>query len=463
MGFGVWPTRFGPQDRAVRRAGRPRTATAIATLALLGAVLAIACSNGESPPESATHTPDTQAFEVVPELTAVPTSAPVLELLNDELTDLLRVIAPTWDTDFDIHTVAYEEIKPGGPPRDGIPPIDDPVFAPVNEAPDYLVDAEPVIVLELNGEQRAYPLSILIAHEIVNDVVRGEAVAVTYCPLCNTGLVFKRTVNGDVLRFGTSGLLRNSNLIMWDRKTESWWQQITGEAIVGEMTGTRLEFIPAQFIDWQTFRDTFPDGIVLTRDTGSGRAYDLPPYGGYDASGEILTTFKDGSLSPVERVVSLAINGKSVAYPFNVLEAMPIVHDIFEGKDLVIFYVGGTLSPFAKRPIFDPNTLGSVIASGEPVEIDISKIEKRAVGSTAVFEPFVDGLKLTFVDRDGVITDRETDSTWNIFGEAVSGELAGSRLVPVVHGNHFWFAQEAFFPDTVLRTLEELERSPAGS
>ena len=381
---------------------------------------------------------------------------PDLRLLDDEPTDFLKAVASTWDTDFEIHTVPYAEIRAGGPPRDGIPPIDRPVFAAVKEAPDYLVDDEPVLVLERGEERRAYPLSILILHEIVNDVVGGEPVAVTYCPLCNTGLVFKRTVNGQVLRFGTTGLLRGSNLIMWDDATESWWQQATGEAIVGELTGQVLEFIPAQIVSWNAFRDAFGEGVVLTRDTGFVRAYDLPPYGGYDASADFITEFGDGSLSPIERVVSVVVEGKSVAYPFSALEESPIVHDRFEGRDLVIFYVGGTLSPFPKRPIFNVGLIGSVVAGGDSVEVDPSTIERRSVGATAVFEPFIDGSRLTFVDRDGVITDRETDSTWNIFGEAVSGDLAGSRLTPVIHGNHFWFAQQSFFPDTVLRTREEL-------
>ena len=438
--------------------GRPLTRSPwlarFALAAVTVAVLAAACSNVAEPMVAPSPTLVS---------TPVPTPTPELVLLDDNLTNFLRVIAPSWTTDFSIHTVPYAEIKPGGTARDGIPPIADPIFAPVADAPDYLVDAEPVIVLELNGEQRAYPLSILIAHEVVNDVIGGEPVAVTYCPLCNTGLVFRRTVNGDVLRFGTSGLLRNSNLIMWDRTTESWWQQVTGEAIVGTMTGTRLDFIPAQFIDWAAFRDSFPEGVVLVRDPDSDRAYDLPPYGGRDASAETRPTFADGSLSPVERVVSLVVNGSSVAYPFAVLEATPIVHDTFQGQALVIFYVGGTLSPFAKRPIFSSDSISSVLGSGDQAEVDPSTIEKRAVGSTAVFEPFADGLKLSFVDRDGVITDRETGSTWNIFGEAVTGELEGTRLAPVLHGNHFWFAQEAFFPDTTLRILEDLEGPPTGS
>ena len=196
----------------------------MAGFAFVAAVIAAACANGTA--DGLTRTPTSDGFEVVPgdersreeALTseaepggdtaiAEPSPAPGLDLLDDELTGFLKAVESTWDTDFSIHTVPFAEIRPGGPPRDGIPPIDDPVFAPVGDAPDYLVDAEPVIVLELNGEQRAYPLSILITHEIVNDVVAGEPVAVTYCPLCNTGLVFRRTVDGEVIRFGTTGLL----------------------------------------------------------------------------------------------------------------------------------------------------------------------------------------------------------------------------------------------------------------
>ena len=444
----------------------PRRALAESVGAALRVVIGIACAAALASPASCSAgsdpaAPHTESAKdpgsVQKEATAG--TQPVrsdLRLLDDEPTGFLEAVASTWKTDFEIHTVPYAEIKAGGPPRDGIPPIDRPVFATVQEAPDYLVDDEPVLVLELGGEQRAYPLSILILHEIVNDVVGGQAVAITYCPLCNTGLVFGRTVNGQALRFGTTGLLRNSNLIMWDNATESWWQQATGEAIVGELTGRVLKFIPAQIVSWDAFRDAFGEGVVLTRDTGFVRAYDLPPYGGYDASADILTEFADGSLSPIERVVSVVVDGRSVAYPFTALEEVPIVHDRFEGRDLVIFYVGGTLSPFPKRPIFNVGLIGSVVAGGDSVEVDPSTIERRSVGATAVFEPFIDGKRLTFVDRGGVITDRETDSAWNIFGEAVSGELAGSRLTPVVHGNHFWFAQQSFFPDTVLRKGEEL-------
>ena len=377
-------------------------------------------------------------------------------LLDDEPTGFLRAIAPAWRTDFSIHSVPLGEIRPGGPPRDGIPPIDRPQFAEAGQAPEYLVDEEPVLVLELGGERRAYPLSILILHEIVNDRVGGVPVAVTYCPLCNTGLAFERTVDGQVMRFGTTGLLRNSNLIMWDDATDSWWQQATGEAIVGELTGSILRFIPVQIASWEAFRDAHDDGLVLTRDTGFVRSYDLPPYGGYDAAAGRISEFSDGSLAPIERVVSVTLGGESVAYPFSTLEEIPIIHDTVAGTDIVVFYVGGTLSPFPRRPIFDFDLIGSVASGDGEIPVSSEAADRRDVGATGVFEPRAGDMSLTFVDRGGVITDNETGSSWNIFGEAEAGELAGTRLRPVLHGNHFWFSLRSFFPDTAIRTRSDV-------
>ena len=145
-----------------------------------------------------------------------------------------------------------------------------------------------------------------------------------------------------------------------------------------------------------------------------------------------------------------------VAYPFGLLEEMPIVHDFVGGRRIVVFYVGGTLSPFAKRPLFDSNLIGSVSASGDAVEVGPGDVEMRSVGSAAAYEPIVAGMRLTFEDRGGVITDRQTGSSWDILGRAVAGRLAGWRLPAVEHGNHFWFAQLLFFPDTVVRTREGL-------
>jgi hypothetical protein len=185
------------------------------------------------------------------------------------------------ETDFTRHSVPYHEIISGGPAKDGIPSIDDPAFAPVAAA--ELADNEPVIGLVIDGDARAYPLRILIWHEIVNDVVGEVPVAVTYCPLCNTGVVFDRRVGDRVLEFGTTGKLRNSDLVMFDRTTESWWQQFLGEAIVGELTGTRLRMLPARLESFASFKARAPEGRVQAPG-GSSRAYGANPYAGYDSA-----------------------------------------------------------------------------------------------------------------------------------------------------------------------------------
>src|SRR5438552_4540072 len=196
-----------------------------------------------------------------------------------------------WKTDFARHCVPLSEITSGGPPRDGIPPLDRPTFDEAALADTWLEPQEPVIVVAEANEARAYPLQILIWHEIVNDTLAGRPVVVTFCPLCNTSLVYDRRVGGRELNFGTTGDLRYSDLVMWDRQTESWWQQATGEAIVGELTATRLERVPSAVFSYEQFKLAYPGGAVLSRDgataetrakTGQGRRYGQNPYVGYD-------------------------------------------------------------------------------------------------------------------------------------------------------------------------------------
>jgi hypothetical protein len=189
--------------------------------------------------------------------------------------------AQGWKTDFSRKTVPFSEILRGGPPRDGIPPIDRPTFKPAGEVRD-LSPREPVIAFPLDANARAYPLRVLMWHEIVNDSVGGTPVAVTYCPLCNAALVFDRRTDGRELDFGTTGLLRNSDLIMWDRQTESWWQQFTGEAIVGAYTGAALKLLPSRVIPFSEFRARWPGGAVLVPNDPSLRAYGNNPYFEYE-------------------------------------------------------------------------------------------------------------------------------------------------------------------------------------
>lgn len=209
-------------------------------------------------------------------------------------------------TDFSRSGVAFAEIMSGGPPKDGIPAIDRPKFVPVAEA-RHLKDTEPVVGLVLKGEARAYPLSVLIWHEIVNDIVGGVPVAVTYCPLCNSAVVFDRRLGGRVLDFGTTGKLRHSDLVMYDRQTESWWQQFLGEAIVGELVGRTLAALPSRLESFADFRARASAGRVLVPNDPGFRRYGANPYAGYDTSA--LPFFYQGPLpagiAALERVVAV--------------------------------------------------------------------------------------------------------------------------------------------------------------
>lgn len=188
------------------------------------------------------------------------------------------------NTDFENTSVqSWVEILSGGPPKDGIPAIDGPSFIAVLDE-DRITDREPVIALEMPGETpRAYPIRYLMWHEIVNDDVGGIPVAVTFCPLCNSGITFDRRVGGQVLSFGVSGKLRNSDMIMYDRQTESWWQQAIGEAIVGDLTGTELQSLPSWMESWAEFKTRNPDGLVMDQ-PNTARNYGANPYVRYDSS-----------------------------------------------------------------------------------------------------------------------------------------------------------------------------------
>lgn len=207
-------------------------------------------------------------------------------------------------TDFGRTTIQWAEVLSGGPQKDGIPAIDDPKFSPVAELQEPL-GTEPVISLELNGDARAYPLRILIWHEIVNDSVGGLPVTVTFCPLCNASIVFDRRVDGAVLDFGTTGKLRNSDLIMYDRQTESWWQQFTGEGIVGKHAGKVLKLVPARIEAFAEFAARHPLGKVLVPDNPGSRDYGRNPYQGYDTNSAPFLYRGDmpPGIDPMARVV----------------------------------------------------------------------------------------------------------------------------------------------------------------
>ncbi len=209
-------------------------------------------------------------------------------------------------TNFAKTSVEWSEIMSGGPPKDGIPPIDKPKFEPVGDVGD-IPDTEPVIGVIIEGQARAYPLRVLTWHEIVNDTIGSTPIAVTFCPLCNAAVVFDRRVGEQVLDFGTTGKLRNSDLIMYDRQTESWWQQFIGTAIVGDMLGTELKVLPARLESYGKFKSRAPEGMVLVPNYDLMRRYGANPYAGYDSSGGPFLYRGDypENIAPLERVVTI--------------------------------------------------------------------------------------------------------------------------------------------------------------
>jgi Protein of unknown function (DUF3179) len=269
-------------------------------------------------------------------------------------------------TDFSKHSVPFAGIKSGGPAKDGIPAIDAPRFERLADgkatgSSATLGDTEPVIALSIGEDARAYPLRVLIWHEIANDAVGGTPVVVTYCPLCNAALVFERAVDGRVLDFGTTGKLRNSDLVMYDRQTESWWQQFTGEAIVGAMTGHRLRLIPSRLESFDRFRQRFPQGKVLIPNNPNARNYGRNPYVGYDATGRRPFLY-DGSLpagiEPMERVVAVEIvPGRHEAWALALLRRRGAI----ESADLLLQWQPGQASALDKSSIPAGRDVGNVI------------------------------------------------------------------------------------------------------
>lgn len=270
------------------------------------------------------------------------------------------------NTDFSLHSIDYSEILSGGPPKDGIPSIDRPEFIPVAKV-ENLSPTEPVVGLTVNGEARAYPLRILTWHEIVNDSIGGKPVAVTYCPLCNSAIVFDREVGGDVLEFGTTGKLRNSDLVMYDRTTESWWQQFLGEAIVGELTGTKLKMLPSRLESWERFAARHPEGQVLIPNNEGMRSYGRNPYEGYDTSSYpfLYRGEMPEGIEPMARVVAV---GKQ-AWSMNLLRSGGRI----ESGDLVLTWEQGQNSALDHSQIAKGRDVGNVIVqrsqNGELVDV----------------------------------------------------------------------------------------------
>lgn len=208
------------------------------------------------------------------------------------------------------------KIRSGGPPPDGIPSIDNPKFETVADADEWLSDEELVIVLRMGDTVRMYPFPILVWHEIVNDTVDGEPILITYCPLCGSAIAYKREIDGQAVEFGTSGKLYNSNLVMYDRQTSTYWTQIEGRAIVGELTGARLQPVSINTVAWGTWKELYPDAEVLSRDTGHRRSYGFDPYGSYYSDNYLMFPVEndDSRMHPKTVVYGIEVNGVHKAY-----------------------------------------------------------------------------------------------------------------------------------------------------
>jgi hypothetical protein len=301
----------------------------------------------------------------------------------------LQELSAGWKTDFARHTVPLREFQSGGPGKDGIPALDRPHFLRTAEA-SFLRPREPVIELMLAGRARAYPLQILTWHEIVNDLVAGVPVAVTFCPLCNTAIAFDRRVDGRTLSFGTTGNLRNSDLVMYDRQTESWWQQFGGESVVGHYAGTRLRVLPARIVAWRSFRAQHPHGLVLSRQTGYSRPYGENPYAGYDdvSSPPFFPTRSadDKRLPPKERVVFLERDGSAVAIPFSTLARKRQVEVTLAGHRFEVRWQSGVSSALDSSEIAAGRDVGAaqVLEHGRP-----SRFSEPFWFAVAAFRPHV--------------------------------------------------------------------------
>ena len=292
-----------------------------------------------------------------------PVSGLALVLLALVLPAVARAGPDEWrrewpHTDFYRHLVAYEEILSGGPSKDGIPAIDHPSFGADARG---LAWREPVISVAIGGEARAYPLRIMIWHEIVNDTVGGVPIAVTWCPLCNSSVVFDRRAAGRTLSFGTTGKLRNSDLVMYDRETESWWQQYGGDCIVGALVGAELKYLPARIESVERFRERFPQGRVLVPPDPEGLDYGRNPYVGYDRS-ERPFLYR-GSLPlgvpPLARVVSVG----EQAWTLDLVKSR---HPLETG-DLVINWEPGQSSPLDTAQIDAGQDIGNVVVQRHTV------------------------------------------------------------------------------------------------
>jgi hypothetical protein len=347
----------------------------------------------------------------------------------------LETIDSRWKTDTSKRIVDLDEFWLGAP-RDAFKVLENPPFIEKIEALATYFKHEPVISVTIKGKAKGYPLNVLTYHEVANDYLGKVPILATYCPLCNAGIIYDRRleINGEqqILDFAVSGMLRSSDMVIWDKQTESWWQQLTGEALVGDLTGTTLKIIPSMIVSMEEFFRTYPKGKVLSRKTGIGEAeqrYGTQGYVRYDSIGKDPRLFGgkiDQRLPAMERVVDIRSGDKFKIYTFTKAAEEEIINDRFEGKDIVVFYKSGTVSALDTRELKNSKDIGSV----------------------TVFNANFRGSVLEFYKGENGFVDDHTGSVWDITGKCIEGASKGKRLRIEPHGNHFAFAWLAFHPDT---------------
>jgi len=259
----------------------------------------------------------------------------------------LKIVLASWTFvflsgfDYSRHSIPVDEIFAGGPVKDGIPALSQPKFVAVKEAKHFMKDEDRVLGLARNGQVKAYPVKILNWHEIVNDTIGSQAVVVTFCPLCGTGMVFDGKINGKDLTFGVSGMLYQSDMLLYDRKTDSLWSQIKGEAVTGPMTGARLKLLSSTQTTWGKWKKKHPETRVLSQTTGYRRDYDRDPYRGYYTSSRLMFGVKNRNKAyhPKERMIGLELGGAFKAYPFSELaKAKQPVVDKLNGSSVKVIF-----------------------------------------------------------------------------------------------------------------------------
>lgn len=342
-----------------------------------------------------------------------------------------------WKTDTANRIVELSEITMVLP-RKSFPAIDYPAFIGKAEGLSSFFKHEPVISVAINGEAKAYPLNMLTMHEISNDSLGGIPILPTFCPLCNSSLVFDRRLTHKgkeyLLDFEVSGMLRNSDMVMADKQTETWWQQLLGLGLAGELAGAELVVIPSLVISVEDFFERYPDGQILSPKTGteSEEMYGINPYENYDSEdNKPYERFFDPNkinsrLPPMERIIDLKGSHGYKIYPFSLIAKEQVINDTYDGRNIVIFYKEGTVSVLDKKEI----------------------AESREIGSATVFSSDLDGKTLSFRKQNNEFIDNETNSIWDITGRCIKGKLKDKELMPERHSNHFAFAWLNFYPES---------------